>query len=201
MVTFPRFTPPTPRESGKNLPRARLLIAGTGNIFLGDDGFGVEVVEALAGETFPPRVVVRDFGIRRHDLAFALTDSLDAAILLEATPRHERPGTLTLLELAQPFPDPAVPEWQNHRLDPGAVLKLAANFGTLPPLLFLVGCEPATLGDEAGAIGLSPAVRAAVPRAVEIIRHLVSRLTCSPLPHPGPRFATAPDHEPRPWRP
>ena len=84
--------------------RPRILIACIGNIFLGDDAFGVEVGRALVGRSFPEGVHVVDFGIRGMDLTFALMDGCDVAIMVDAVPRGARPGTLCLLE---PVRDPA----------------------------------------------------------------------------------------------
>ncbi len=79
----------------------RILIAGIGNIFLGDDAFGSEVARRLAAQPIPDGVRVVDFGIRGFDLAYALIDGYDATILVDATPRGGSPGTLYLIE-----PDP-----------------------------------------------------------------------------------------------
>src|SRR5262249_12823080 len=83
----------------------RVLVAGIGNIFLGDDAFGPEVAAALLARPCPPGVQIADFGIRGLDLAYALTDGYDAAVLVDAAPRGERPGTLQVLEPDLPDPD------------------------------------------------------------------------------------------------
>src|ERR1044072_7226323 len=75
-----------------------ILVAGIGNIFLGDDAFGCEVVKRLAGRAWPDNVKVIDFGIRGFDLAYALLDGYDVTILVDATPRGETPGTLYTIE-------------------------------------------------------------------------------------------------------
>src|SRR5262245_6478454 len=101
------------------------LIAGIGNIFLGDDAFGVEVAQRLAGHVLPDSVYVVDFGIRGLDLAYALLDGYDAAILVDAMPRGGAPGTLYVVEPECNGPSEAMIE--AHALDPAKVLRLAAT--------------------------------------------------------------------------
>ena len=151
-----------------------MLVAGIGNIFLGDDGFGVEVVRRLAARSLPDGVQVVDFGIRGFDLAHALMDSPSTAVLVDATPRGGQPGTLYLLEAAVEPRDAGV---EPHGMDPAAVLRLVEALGGRPPRVLVVGCEPATVDlDEDGQIGLSPAVEAAVDEAVHMIESLVIEL-------------------------
>jgi hydrogenase maturation protease len=149
----------------------RLLVAGLGNVFLGDDAFGVEVVGRLAGRPLPEGVDVVDFGIRGLDLAYALLDGYDAAILVDATRRGGPPGTLYLLE-----PDPAAggSTADAHGMDPAAVLRWVREVRGSLPWLRLVGCEPATLDSEDGRMELSEPVRAAVGEAVRLIESLVA---------------------------
>ncbi len=158
----------------------RILIAGIGNIFFGDDAFGSEVARRLAGRPLPDGVRVVDFGIRGFDLTYALLDGYDATILVDATPRGGEPGTLYVIE-----PDPGEanrPEdadllIQTHGMDPVKVLRLAAALGGRTMRMLLVGCEPETLGtDEDPAMGLSGPVEAAVDEAILLIESLVSRL-------------------------
>ena len=101
----------------------RILIAGVGNIFHGDDAFGVEVIRALSTRPLPEQVVVEDFGIRSYDLAYALTDSYDAVILVDAMPRGRPPGTVSLVE-----PDTARPSGVS-----GAELVGARSTASLSP--------------------------------------------------------------------
>jgi hydrogenase maturation protease len=157
--------------------RKRILIAGLGNIFLGDDAFGVEVIRALVPRPHPPEVSVIDFGIRSYDLAYALTDGYDAVILVDAAPRGLAPGTVSLIE-----PEPerlhsleheAV---DAHTLNPVAVLQLAGALGGRTGKIYLVGCEPANLEEsQSGDLGLSAPVQAALPAAVELIESLVEK--------------------------
>ncbi len=150
----------------------RVLVAGVGNIFFGDDGFGVEVVRRLGAEGLPEWVKAVDFGIRGVHLAYELLEDYDAVILVDATPRGEPPGTLYLIEPSADGPD-APGLIDAHGLDPASVLDLVAQLGGTRPRVVVVGCEPATLEE---GIGLSPPVAAAVPEAVRVIRRLLGDL-------------------------
>lgn len=153
--------------------KERILVAGIGNIFMGDDAFGVEVVRELMQRAIPDAVCVEDFGIRSYDLAYAIIDGYEATILVDAVPRGEAAGTLYLIEpdLGE-FGRPASVD--AHSMNPVAVLQLIHALGGQPGNLYLVGCEPGEL--ETDEIGLSPPVRAAVPQAVEMIKSLIYRL-------------------------
>lgn len=155
----------------------RLLIAGVGNIFLGDDAFGVEVVSQLKQRPMPAGVRVVDFGIRGLDLTYALLEGYEAVILVDAMPRGGSPGTLYVLEpeLEQTSTwDLAV---EGHNLDPVKVLRLAAAMGGTVHRLLVVGCEPSAPGKiEEMAVGLSDPVRAAVDEAVGLVESLVTDL-------------------------
>jgi hydrogenase maturation protease len=153
----------------------RILIAGVGNIFLGDDAFGVEVARRLASRPLPEGVRVVDFGIRGFDLAFALMDAYDLAVLVDATPRGGPPGTLYVIEPEPEPPEAAEVMVETHGMNPVNVLRLVRSLGGNPPPMRVVGCEPATLGsDEEPALGLSAAVRPAVDEAVRLIEGLVA---------------------------
>ncbi len=153
-----------------------ILVAGIGNIFNGDDGFGVAAAAKLASKPIPQNARVVDYGIRGIDLVFALVDGYDVAILVDAVSRGGAPGTLYTIE-----PDPQdVPDdagdgiFQGaHSLDPVKVLSMAKSIGARLGHIFVVGCEPATLGDDSGYIGLSEPVEAAVEPATEMIRSLI----------------------------
>jgi hydrogenase maturation protease len=156
-----------------------ILIAGIGNIFLGDDGFGVEVAQQLAKCDFPASVRVADFGIRGFDLSYALQDGYETTILIDAFPHGQTPGTVYVVE--PDLNDPSALFSQSnfiepHAMNPMNVLRMAtAMHGPLKRVL-LVGCEPANLGGDEGHMGLSPPVEAAVPEAVKIIRELVEKI-------------------------
>ena len=150
----------------------RVLVAGIGNVFLGDDAFGVEVVARLRGRALPAGVRVVDFGIRGIDLAFAL-ERCEAAILVDATARGGAPGTVYVIEPdVSGDPDPGL---SPHALTPDHVLRRLAP-GARPRSLRVVGCEPQSLGDDDAPAGLSPPVRAAVDEAVRVVEALVAEL-------------------------
>jgi hydrogenase maturation protease len=155
---------------------ARVLVACVGNIFLGDDAFGVEVAQRLVRRPQREGVRVVDFGIRGLDLAYALLDGYDSVILVDALPRGGAPGTLYVLD-PDPVDAPEAPApVEGHNLDPLRVLQLVAALGGQCPYLTVVGCEPQTYGDEDFSAALSPPVRAAVDEAVELIESLLGRL-------------------------
>ena len=160
-----------------------ILIAGIGNIFHGDDAFGCEVARRLCDLSWPDGVRVVDFGIRGIDLAYALADGPELAILIDAAPGGQEPGTVFLIEADQEAPLTAdgtrsVPATlaDGHGLNPAAVLQLVGTLGDArPDRVLVVACEPATLGDEeVGQMGLSPAVEAAVEPAVNRVVSLVN---------------------------
>lgn len=156
----------------------RILVAGIGNIFLGDDGFGVDVAQRLAQMAWPEGVRVVDFGIRGFDLAYAIMDGYDATILVDAAPRGGPPGTLYVIEpeLDETLDSGAV-EIETHGMDPVKVLHLVKSLGGEPSRILLVGCEPETFGTELeGQMGLSEPVQAAVDEAVHLVESLVERL-------------------------
>src|SRR5262245_44359152 len=164
---------------------ARILVAGIGNIFLSDDAFGVEVVRRLAGRALPPGVEVRDFGIRGLDLAYALLEGPGAAILIDAAPRGERPGTLSVIEPEPPEAaapgeggePPADLAIDGHGLDPVKVLRLVAALGGRPPRVLVLGCEPEPIDPSAEMrMELSAPVRAAVEEAIPLAESLIAGL-------------------------
>jgi len=156
----------------------RILVAGVGNIFLGDDGFGVEVIHRLAQRPQPEGVRVTDFGIRSFDLAFALLDDYDATLLVDALPRGEAPGTLYVLEPDLSAVGEATPaSVEGHSLEPVKVLELARALGGLPRRFLVLGCEPASFGpDDQGQMGLTEPLRAAIEPAVAMAEQLIGKL-------------------------
>jgi hydrogenase maturation protease len=164
--------------------RDRILLAGIGNIFLGDDAFGVEVVRRLIERGLPPGVRAVDFGIRGLDLAYALLDGYETAILVDAVPRGGRPGTLYVIEPAgdgepESLSSPAADfsPLEMHSLDPAKVMAFARRLGGALPRVLVVGCEPRLAADaEEMAMGLSEPVRAAVEEGVDLVESLVARL-------------------------
>jgi hydrogenase maturation protease len=155
----------------------RILVAGIGNIFFGDDAFGVEVIRELSKSPLPEGVNAVDFGIRSYDLAYAIMDGYAVMILVDITARGEPPGTLYLIELdKEKIGDLGATVPDGHSLDPVAVLRLVQSLGGQIARLYLVACEPAVLETEDGRMGLSEPVQAAVPEAVQMIYRLVAQL-------------------------
>jgi len=163
-----------PAPAPKLEERRRVLVAGIGNIFLGDDGFGVEVARRLRDEPMGEDVDVADFGIRGVHLACELADGgYHTVILVDAVSRGGPPGTLYVIEPdagGRPLDDCSVAD--AHALTPAAVLAWAARMGSSCNVL-VIGCEAGSV-DE--AIGLSPEVAAAVPGAVQIVRDRLAGL-------------------------
>lgn len=152
----------------------RVLVAGVGNIFLGDDGFGSEVARRLAVEEWPPDVRVADFGISGLDLVFALMDGYDTIILIDAAPRGGEPGTVYTLEADAA--EEAAATIDAHEMDPLRMLAAARSMGARWNRLLVVGCEPSpeTVDpDGPGVLGMSPPVERAVDEAAQIVRRLV----------------------------
>jgi len=160
----------------------RVLVAGIGNVFLGDDGFGVAVAQHLLARGAPAGADVVDAGIRGFDLACALLEDYDAAILVDTVHRDGPPGTLYLLDVDPGDDAPAEPV-EAHGLAPHRVLALVRALGGGPRRLRLVGCEPATPGaDDDVTAGLSAAVAAAVEPAAALVASLVAELRTSAVP-------------------
>jgi hydrogenase maturation protease len=144
-----------------------VLVAGVGNLFLGDDGFGPEVARRLTG--LPPHVRVVDYGIRGMHLAYDLL-GYDTLIMVDAVPGTP-PGRITVQQVGHD--DLGQGEWDAHGMDPVAVLANMDRLGGTLPTTYVVGCRVATL-DE--GIGLSAPVAAAVDEAVAAVHALVARL-------------------------
>ena len=154
----------------------RILVAGIGNIFQGDDAFGVEVAQRLARRPLPEGIEVRDFGTRGYDLAYAVMDERDCTILVDAVSRGGAPGTLYVME-----PDVAAlgaeGDVSAHAMNPMNVMRLVHAMGGSCRRLLLLGCEPEDLGSEVeGKMGLSGVVEAAVDEAVILAERLVHDL-------------------------
>jgi hydrogenase maturation protease len=152
----------------------RTLIACLGNIFLGDDGFGVEVAQRLTGQELPAGVRVTDYGIRGMHLAYDLAEGFDTTILVDAMQRGDEPGTVYVVEpdpARRPAGDAALSLFNAHGMQPDVVLDMAQALGIEAGRVLVVGCEPASLEE---GMGLSPAVAAAVDEAVRVVIRLVT---------------------------
>ena len=159
--------------------KGKVLVAGIGNIFLGDDAFGVEVVNRLTQLSMPGHVCVADFGTRSFDLAYALMEDWELVILVNALPRGGEPGTLYSFEPELPKRDePASLDAHTmdlHTIDPVAVLRLVKALGGEVGHMLVVGCEPASVEPDAdGNISLSKPVNTAIDEAVRMIEELTS---------------------------
>lgn len=159
----------------------RILVAGVGNVFFGDDGFGVAVAHRLSRDRFPDSVAIVDFGIRALHLAFELmaTPAVDLLVLIDATARGGEPGTIYVID---PERDPealAATPPDAHAINPFSVLAmLRALGGELPLQTRIIGCEPAQLD---GGIGLSEAVKEAIEPAAALVRRLIAGEVCHEL--------------------
>jgi hydrogenase maturation protease len=164
-------------ETAAPPPTARVLVAGIGNLFMGDDGFGVELARLLMDRPLPEGVEVKDFGIRGMDLVYALGEGWDAAVLLDAAPRGGRPGSVYVIEADAGGDELAL---DTHGMDPARVLRLASELGPLPPRVLVVGCEPAVRmrGDEEEVVvELSEPVRSALEPALAAVEGVLAELT------------------------
>ena len=165
--------------------RARILVAGIGNIFLGDDGFGVALAHRLTG-TLPAEVGVLDVGVRSLHLAYALLDEEPELLLvLDAVGRGDAPGTLTLLDPTELAAGPATAEIPDgHGVSLRTVMAALRALGGTPPPTLLIGCEPESLQER---MGLSNTVECALSRAEEMVRTVVERhlVTAAPVAAEG----------------
>jgi hydrogenase maturation protease len=148
------------------------LVAGIGNVFLGDDGFGVEVAARLSREDLPEGVRVLDAGIRARYLAYELLDGkFDTAILVDTVARGGAPGTLYVIEPEVAGDSRNAPTaFDGHAMDAGGMLEFLDSLGRGPTRLLIVGCEPECLDER---MGLSPPVAAAVDEALVVVRGLL----------------------------
>jgi len=151
----------------------RTLVAGTGNVFLRDDAFGVEVARLLAQRPCPDGVEIADFGIRGVHLVYELLNGCDLFVLIDAAPRGHEPGTVTILEVDPadhpPSEDAAIID--AHSLSPDAIFSMLASMGGRPGRCLVVACEPA---DVSAGMGLSDPVQAALPHAVRAVEEILA---------------------------
>lgn len=149
----------------------RILVAGIGNIFLGDDGFGPEVVRQLTPQPLGSPVRVVDYGIRGMHLAYDLLDGCDALVLIDAIPDRGCPGTVHVFEAE--LDEDSGPVLDAHGMDPGAVLASLRSLGGATPPTIVVGCEVASVEEQ---LGLSDVVAAAIPVAVQATHRVLDGL-------------------------
>ncbi len=153
-----------------HVPAGAVLVAGIGNLFLTDDGFGSEVARRLAGAALPPEVKVVDYGIRGMHLAYDLLEGYRALVVVDALPGTGVPGDLTVLEVGPE--DLGAGELDAHGMAPVAVLSSLGQLGGSLPPTYVVGCQPADVGE---GIGLTPAVEAAVDPAVRLVLEVLEQ--------------------------
>ena len=150
---------------------ARVLVAGIGNVFATDDGFGSEVARRLTGRPSPDGVRVVDYGVRGLHLAYDLLDPWDALVLVDAVPDRGSVGRVAVLEIGAEHVRTGA-QVDAHGMDPATVLAtLTALGGQLPARTLLVGCQVADTGD---GLGLSAPVAAAVAEAVDVVDALLA---------------------------
>jgi len=176
--------------TGQREAQGRVLVAGVGNIFLGDDGFGVEVARRLGEpavrDRLPDGVQVGDYGTSGMHLAYDLADhGYETTILVDAAPRGETPGTLTVLEVRPEdradLASAGGPQLLNgHGMQPEVVLGVLDMLGAEPGRILIVACEPASA--EPG-MSLSAPVEAAVADAVALVTRLATEATSAPAFH------------------
>ncbi|MFI5507047.1 hydrogenase maturation protease [Mycobacterium sp. NPDC051804] len=154
---------------------ARILVAGIGNIFLGDDGFGPEVIRNAATQTVGDDINVVDYGIRGMHLAYDLLEQWRALVLVDALPNRGAPGTLHIFEADHETLSPTA-GLEAHSMDPAAVFATLKALGGTAPRTIVVGCEVESVED---GIGLSDPVIAAVPAAVTAINDVLVDLVAS----------------------
>jgi hydrogenase maturation protease len=159
----------------------RILVAGIGNIFLGDDGFGSEVIRNAAISPGDSSVRVTDYGISGMHLAYDLLDEWDGLVLVDAVPSRGRPGTLHVFQADHDGPESGLAALglDGHSMDPAAVFASLRALGGRPPYTVVVGCEAGSVEE---GIGLTVPVAEAVPRAARAVAEIVAALQTSGAP-------------------
>jgi hydrogenase maturation protease len=158
-------------------PLRRILVAGVGNAWLRDDGFGGEVARRLEQLDLPPDVAVMDAGTGGLDLAYEVMRGYDALILIDASRQGEEPGTLFVIEPQREEFAPSIEDGEMidpHGMDPQTVLRFVNATGGWPGKVVVIGCEPGEVDDV--GYGLTPVVEAAVGRALTLVRETIDEL-------------------------
>jgi hydrogenase maturation protease len=155
----------------------QILVAGIGNAWLRDDGFGGEVAKRLGERELPAEAAVFDFGTGGLDLAYEVMRGYDALILLDVSRQGGEPGTLYVMEANEEDVEAGIEDGQvinPHGMDPQTVLRFVKSLGAWPGKVVVVACEPAEVEDM--GFGLSDQVAAAVDGAVDLVLETVERL-------------------------
>ena len=164
-------------KSSASSIKKRVMIAGVGNMFMKDDGFGGAVIKRILNKKFPDGVEVKDFGTGGLKLAYDLMKGYDGLILLDASTRGEPPGTLYVIEPNEGDINPDLEQGgpiDPHGADPATVLRFVKSIGSWPAKVLIVACEPETVDDF--EIGLSNPVNAAIDKAVEMVEDIVKEI-------------------------
>jgi hydrogenase maturation protease len=154
-----------------------ILVAGIGNAWMKDDGFGGEVAGRLGERELPPEAAVFDFGTGGLDLAYEVMRGYDALILIDISRQGGEPGTLYVMEADEEGVEVGIEDGQTinpHGMDPQTVLRFVKTLGAWPGKVVVIACEPAAV-EEMG-IGLSDEVGGAVERAVELVAGTIEEL-------------------------
>ncbi len=172
----------------------QILVAGIGNTWLHDDGFGSEVLRVLRERHDPPPVGIHlaDFGTSGLDLAYEVMRGYDALILVDASRQGEAPGTLYVMEPTPEDIDGSIEDGQlldPHGMDPQNVLRFVKYVGGWPGRVVVVACEPEDVEDI--DLGLSDAVAAVLPRAATLVMETAAELQAAAEPVPSPGAAGA----------
>jgi hydrogenase maturation protease len=164
----------------------QILVAGIGNAWLRDDGFGGEVAKLLSDRELPPGVHVVDFGTGGLDLAYEVMRGYDALVLVDVSRQGEPPGTLYVMEAEAQDVDGQIEDGQMldpHGMDPQTVLRFVKYVGGWPGRVFVVACEPEIVEDV--GFGLSEPVNGALGRAVDVVLETVAELQADTDPPAG----------------
>jgi hydrogenase maturation protease len=159
----------------------QILVAGIGNAWMRDDGFGGAVAKLLGERELPAGVHVMDFGSGGLDLAYEVMRGYDALILVDVSRQGEAPGTLYVMEAEETDIDGQVEDGQlldPHGMDPQTVLRFVKYVGGWPGRVFIVACEPEVVEDV--GFGLSEAVTKSLDRAADVVLETVQELRGSP---------------------
>lgn len=151
------------------MSQPRIFVVGVGNVFLGDDAFGVEVATRMRRQPVPEGVRVDEYGIRGVHLAYELLEgAYDLVVLVDTLDLGEEPGTITVFEPELDGGDDVAPD--AHDLDPASVMGLLAGLGGSVGRMLVVGCQPSTTDEQ---MGLSAPVEASIDEAIRVIEELV----------------------------
>ena len=164
-------------------PEKQILVAGIGNAWLGDDGFGGEVVKRLEARELPSGVTVADFGIGGLDLAYEVMRGYDGLVLVDISRQGGEPGTLYVMEPDEQDIAAGIEDGElldPHGMDPQTVLRFVRAVGGWPGKVVVIACEPAEV-EEMG-IGLSAGVSAAVDHAAELVATTIEELRADAAP-------------------